>query len=130
MDIYVVAGYDAEDRLWLMSEAVKELASVQRAVAELRIAEAIALLRQLVPDATEVRFRVEDSDHGGKYAVIHRIDDRSADSVLFDVDAAEEGDVDYDELTAPEDFLAGAAEAGATFKRGQHGSEYVLRLVP
>lgn len=129
-EIYEIAALPEARREARIQDALDKLWAAEREVAQTKTGHAVALMRELVPNAREIRFRVEDSGYGEKYAVVHRIDGRGADQVLFDLDQADNGDVDTDTLTPVEDFLAGAAEAGAKFPRGDYGGEYVLRLVP
>lgn len=128
-DIYEIAGLDEELRLARIAAAEIRVGQAERVLAAAKTGHALALMRKLVPAATEFRFAVSEGDHG-RYAMIHRIDNRQADEVLLDLDNVEESAVDSDALVPVEDYLAGAAEAGAEFPRGERSGEYVLRLVP
>jgi hypothetical protein len=92
----------------------------------LQAGQAIALLRELAPDAMTVRFW--GPREPGDTVTIREIIDKDL-RVIYLVDAVgdpEEGEDLFDELTPIQDWLTGALENEVTFT--MFDGEYVLRL--
>lgn len=128
MDEYDIAALDEEEiRKQLRAAQDQQVVALQR-LAQVRIGYAIALLRQLAPDATSVDFEVSDNGLGGKRAVVHFIGDVRADELLEQLTLP--ASLDHDLLLVPvENFLASAVEAGARFTGDWRRGNYTLRLV-
>jgi hypothetical protein len=130
MDIYDIAGMDAGLREVMLDNALRRFQEARRGVADVKTGIAVGLLREMLPEATRVRFRAEGGEGPGTYVVLYSIDEFGSDETLHRLAAGDEDALDaLDRLMNQiENELAGAVQYGAEFADAALAGSYVLDL--